>query len=414
MAGLYQDADYAADGYTYDAIFVDWGKSEVFVPKVAMTIVQTTPSFIYELNVNTFRLAIRSLEDNVEGMPYLKAVDYVAPKTVGGVELARVVELLPPYTLTFEDGQYGVNLIGGNSNLADRLNLNQVSVRAANSAGLVQTSEIEYSSYQGGVTLDQENGVTGQAYPIGTKESPVNNLEDAKFIAETRGFDLIYIRGNFTFAASDNLNDYEVIGQSPIKTTITLTGAASITNNVFRNARIQGELDGGNSVYNCHITTLNYIDGALQDCELEAGTVTLSGEKAELIRCWSGVAGAASTPIIDMGSSGTNLLIRDYSGGLKLQNESGSDNISIDMASGQLVLDSTISSGTFTIRGVGKLVDNSTGTAVVKNEMLNPGTISDQNWTEATADHQSDGSFGESLKKAEIAARNAFAISAAG
>lgn len=56
--------------------------------------------------------------------------------------------------MTFEDGQYAVNLIGANSNIADRVNVNQVSVRSANSAGLVQTSEIEHASFQDRVTIN--------------------------------------------------------------------------------------------------------------------------------------------------------------------------------------------------------------------------------------------------------------------
>ena len=57
--------------------------------------------------------------------------------TVGGVTLARVIEIINDYVVEFEDGQYAVNLIGANSNVADRTVVNQVSVRAANSAGLV-------------------------------------------------------------------------------------------------------------------------------------------------------------------------------------------------------------------------------------------------------------------------------------
>jgi hypothetical protein len=58
--------------------------------------------------------------------------------SVGAFELARVIEIVNDYTITFEDGQYAVNLLGANSNIADRVNVNQVSVRSANSAGLIQ------------------------------------------------------------------------------------------------------------------------------------------------------------------------------------------------------------------------------------------------------------------------------------
>jgi len=50
-----------------------------------------------------------------------------------------VVEIINGYTVTFEDDSYAVNLVGANSNIADVVNLNTVSVRAANSAGLIQS-----------------------------------------------------------------------------------------------------------------------------------------------------------------------------------------------------------------------------------------------------------------------------------
>ena len=53
------------------------------------------------------------------------------------VTRGRVVEIINGYTVTFEDGQYAVNLTGANSNISDVANVNQVSIRAANSAGLV-------------------------------------------------------------------------------------------------------------------------------------------------------------------------------------------------------------------------------------------------------------------------------------
>ena len=56
--------------------------------------------------------------------------------TLGGVTLARVVEIVNGYVVTFEDGQYAVNIVGGNSNVGDRVTLNQVSIRSANSTGL--------------------------------------------------------------------------------------------------------------------------------------------------------------------------------------------------------------------------------------------------------------------------------------
>jgi hypothetical protein len=350
------------------AITMDWGTKVISIPRADMGLLQTVPTEIRELDLNAFRLTLKDLEDDPLGMVEDTTHNHVAPIGIGGVTLARVVELINGYTVTFEDGQYAVNLSGANTNLADKVNVNQVSVRSSNSAGLVQTSEIEYGSFQNAITIDQTNGTAGQAYPIGTVQYPVNNLTDAKFIAQLRGLDSFNIRGNFVFGASDITDGFTYQGQSAFKTSITLTDAATITNCIFIDATISGFLDGGNSVINCTIEGLNYVDGRVDSCELGVGGIIISGTSASFINCYSGVAGAGlgQTPIIDMGGGPTNLVIRNYSGGLEIQNSNtGVSNASIDLNSGRVIFDTTVSTGVFSVRGIGSVTDNSTGTAVV-------------------------------------------------
>lgn len=122
------------------AISVDWGTQVILVPQADLTLVSAG---VYELDVDTFRLALKDLEDDEAGMPFPRTHNHVAPITVGGVTLARVVEVINGYTVTFEDGQYAVNLVGANNNIADVTNVNQVSIRSQNSAGLAQSSLIE-------------------------------------------------------------------------------------------------------------------------------------------------------------------------------------------------------------------------------------------------------------------------------
>ena len=105
----------------------------ITIPKVDLG--GTFPN--HELNVNTFRLALKNWEDGTEGMVQPKTHNHNTQVTLGGLTLARVVEIIVPYTITFENDQYSVNLVGANNNIADRLNLNQVSVRSNNSAGMI-------------------------------------------------------------------------------------------------------------------------------------------------------------------------------------------------------------------------------------------------------------------------------------
>jgi hypothetical protein len=361
------------------AITVNWATDQIInIPKADMTLVQLSPVEIRELDTDSFFLALKDLESSVEGMPWPNTQRNASPVLLGGITYARVLEIIDPYTITFEDGTYVVQLTGSNNNIIERTNPNQVSVQGNNAAGLIQTEEIQYSSFQGGVTIDQTNGTAGQAYPAGTRQSPVNNLTDAKFIADLRGFDKFFVKGTFTFDAADTADGYIFEGESFTRTVINLTASATIENCKFVDAALSGELDGGNDVVSCRVASLNYIDGVIYDSELEVGTITLGGAQADFIRCYSGVAGggATQTPVIDLGGTGTSMVIRDYQGGIKLTNyTSGTDPISIDLSSGRITFDSTISAGTFTVRGVGFVEDNSTGTAVVVSQILDANSI---------------------------------------
>lgn len=128
------------------SISINWRTGVITVPKSFTSLVQLTPVEIRNLDIDIFRLALKDLEDDDVGIVWPRTHDHNTEVSIGGVTLARVVEILDPYTVTFEDGSYAVNLIGANSNIGDKVNLNSVSVRSSNSAGLVNITEIEKSS----------------------------------------------------------------------------------------------------------------------------------------------------------------------------------------------------------------------------------------------------------------------------
>jgi hypothetical protein len=93
------------------------------------------------------------------------------------------------------------------------------------------------------------------------------------------------------------------------------------------------------------------------------------------------------------------LIVRNFQGGLKLQNKSGADEASIDLKPGRLIVDSTVSGGAFIVKGVGPPVDDqSTGTATVNEDALvSPESVSDAVWDEIIAGHVVAGSAGALL-----------------
>lgn len=122
------------------AVTINWATGVISVPKSFMTLISASPYDVYELDINLFRLALKDLEDDENGMHWPRTHNHNTTVALSGVTLARVVEILSPYTITFENGAYAVNLVGANSNIADKVNLNNVSVRVFNSAGLIETA----------------------------------------------------------------------------------------------------------------------------------------------------------------------------------------------------------------------------------------------------------------------------------
>ena len=287
----------------------------------------------------------------------------------------------------------------------------QVVQANSSSATLQELGAIQYGSYAGGVTIDIVNGTPGTGYPIGTPQSPSNNLADTATILTNVGLGTIYVKGDLTLDNTASWQGISFIGASATKTTITIQPAANVLDCEFSYATITGTLDGASDIRECIVTNLLFADGFIGDSGL--GDITLGTTvQADIFQSYSTVAGI-TTPEIDMNGTGI-LALRDYNGGALLKNYTGAGSHSIDLSSGQIKLDTTtITSGTFVVRGVGKLVDELgnpilTGTwnggVTIVNELITAGSIganvdageiADAVWDELVVDHTTAGTMGE-------------------
>jgi len=250
----------------------------------------------------------------------------------------------------------------------------------------VNSAAVEFSSFQNAVAIDVDNitgkaksGTGGAGNLVGTRATPSDNLTDTEAIAVERGLSKISVLGDLTITSVADWTRYEFTGESAIKSTITVEASANVTNCEFYECMVTGTLDGNSQIERAVISTLAFVDGFIHKCAIGSGTITLgTSTTANILACYSGIPGGTA-PIIDMNSTGI-LLLRDYTGGVKLINYSGAAEHSIDLSAGQVILDSsTITGGTFYVRGIGKLVDENgepieTGTwnggVTIVNELL--------------------------------------------
>lgn len=265
----------------------------------------------------------------------------------------------------------------------------QIIRTASSSATLQELEAIQFSSFEGGITIDVDNltglAVSGTTYPTGTRLQPSNNLVDADFISDSRGIETFYVIGNLTLTNVEDWNRHLFVGESANKSMITLEASANITNCEFKEFTVTGTLDGSSLIERCVLKDLDYVDGFVFQCSFAPNsTITLNPSSiANMLQCFSGQPGTL-TPVIDCGGTGI-ISLRDYNGGIKITNYNGVSAHSIDLSSGQVILDSnTITSGVFVVRGVGKLIDElgnniPTGTwnggVTIVNELLTASEI---------------------------------------
>lgn len=287
----------------------------------------------------------------------------------------------------------------------------------------VNSEAIEFSSFEGAVTIDKYNitgfASSGTEFPTGTRQKPCNNTTDALAIAQFRGLSVINVIGNLEMGLGDNFQRFEFKGESPLKSIITVLSDANVINCEFYDCNVTGILDGNSQIENSVITGLDFVDGYIFRCAIGPASIKLgTSTNANIFSCYSTVPGSL-TPEINMNGTGV-LALRDYTGGIALSNYNGSDSHSVDLNSGQVILKSTVTSGDFTFRGTGKLVDESmnhihtgiwNGGVNVKNELVNTETVAESVWDKDISGYSIEGQAGYELKIARLQAALAAALS---
>ncbi len=257
-----------------------------------------------------------------------------------------------------------------------------------------QLAEIEYGTFNGGVTVDVNSPYSGDTYPVGSPSAPVNNIADALLIDNGR-FGKILLASNITFDADAILDDFVIEGQSHVNTNVIINPAASVVNTTFVNLHIQGTLDGGNSIDDCSVGDITYVNGHIHNCGIHS-TITLGGNAdANIVNCKQ--LDMLNNPIIDMGGSGQSLVMPNFTGLAELYNSTGADNkVGVGLDGGRVILDTTtFTHGFVHVSGIGLLVDElgteiPTGTwntnVIIINELLSNDTITRAVWNANVVD----------------------------
>ena len=243
------------------------------------------------------------------------------------------------------------------------------------------------------VTIDTVAGTAGTSFPIGTPTSPVNNIVDARIIADSKNLREFNIRDTIT------------LDQTYLNWAFTGVGGLAfinldsqdVTGSVFVNCSMSGTSQGDNLITrNSDFFAVNNYQGQVFETLLvdsvSIGPSTLTNH---FIDCRSGNL-ETDRAMIDMVGEGRSLGVQGYAGSLEIKNLSGPDDlISVDLLSGNIILDSTCISGTIVLRGVGTFTDNTMGSTIISSGLISTATTADAVWDQPTTDITSSGSIGE-------------------
>jgi len=354
-------------------ISMDWGTLNINVPKDEMLLIQSVPVEIRQLDLTDFRYAMHDKQDDEAGMAYMHMHEHNPPVTVAGVTLAQVVTIVNNYTVTFEDGLYNVNIVGGNSNVADKVVKNQVGVNTSNSAGLQDSTSLQAASFGGHVTVDNNNGFSGTVFPIGTNRYPCLTLQDAITIANREGIDEILFKSPYGLGIGDDVSGFYLRGVSHAIAQITIEPGATCHNTIFTTFQISGTLDDDCEIHDSIIGDIDYFNGFIFHSAFD-GTINLSGDKdASFTNCK--MHDINNIPIINAGGTGQDLIMTEWSGILNIQNITGESKIGIGCSAGSIVIEDTCVNGTISTSGTGSLIDNSSNDCYVINTLVDGSEI---------------------------------------
>lgn len=356
------------------AVSIDWPNRIIHVPRADLSLIQLMPTEIREMDLNWFRIQLKALEADAIGMPFPDTHRHNTEVSLSGLTFARVIEIINGYTVTFEDGQYAVNLVGANSNVGDRVNVNQVSVRSSNSAGLISSPEIQFSTFAGAVHVDTTSGNSGTVFPLGTPLKPVNNLDDALVIAKYRGLYVVRTYAALLIESHHNLDDMAV--ESANWLDVTVGAGASLVNTEFEKVSLHGVMGGyWNVLIDCWIYEITNFcgwvrGGSFERIELGPFTIANAGQSYfdAVDPMYPGVKE------IVVASAGAVISITRCRSVIEIQSLVAGCTLVCGLQEGTLILDASCTGGTVAVAGVGLLVNNST-LSVFSDGLVNSSSV---------------------------------------
>jgi hypothetical protein len=259
-------------------------------------------------------------------------------------------------------------------------------------SSLAQMEEIEYASFNGGVTIDAVNGVDSSVYPVGTPMHPCKTPANSYAIRMQRGFNKIYLLSDLTLAGIPDgvLSDLVLEGILGFRQLTITFDNVLVSSCVGKNLNVTGTLKPGSSAvaYNCNIFDIANVDLQANDSTIFGGTY----EATELRKCTASgdikvkedgrlsgvnIVFEGDYTTIDMQSAPCTVSLDVDSGYFKLLNSVEGCLAEFNLRGGEIEIDESCTGGDFYAEGYGTLYGDpeAYGMSIKANHLLALETI---------------------------------------
>ena len=337
----------------------------------------------------------------------------------GDRQLGTTYFLAADWKIRPYEGNHTLNLIGnffsvdGTPPITDTVGDWRIFVNQETSAlvesRVAQLREIEFASYQNAVWIDGNNGEAGTDYPAGTRQRPVNNLEDAHTIAVERGLTTARFLSAFTIPSNAILPGITIQGNGMSSPPLTFENGSQLPESTIQDANVTGRMTGIIRLTNCHLDNFGGENPAptgqtvmVEKCLL-MGTFSIPPAyfgSLKVLDSWACDTGPIM-PILDINENTASYLFRNYSGDMRIKNVTQGNEFEIDLISGTVVIDESCTNMNLEIRGVGHVVNESTSEDVIINDagLISQNSISRAVWDKPLLAHTGDDTFGAKVQQ---------------
>ena len=278
-----------------------------------------------------------------------------------------------PYSAVL--GSFNVMIISSVSNLVD--------------STVQQLPEIEYSSYNGGVTIDVVNGTDSSVYPYGTPLYPCKTTANSYAIRMARGFKKIYLKSDLTLTGIPDgvLTGLDIVCEVGNRNHTLTIDNVLVTDCKATNLTVTGTFKEGSTAQaiDCEIHTVDNVSLRAEKCKIlhghyentELTNCTLEGDidiKGGGTMSGIGIVFEGDFSTIDMQNMASTVSLDIESGYFKLINSVAGCLAEFNLRGGEIELDPSCVAGDFYIEGYGTLYNNSTMT-IKGDNLISPSLI---------------------------------------